>query len=104
MQLFLAQHSLEVLIVTCGSLGALALNNAGECFEVAPTGNLPVVDTVGAGDAFSAVLLLGMQLDWSLPVTMERAQTFASALVSQRGATVQDLSFYQTFIHAWNLI
>jgi len=103
MRLFLTQHDLDVLIVTCGSSGAMALNNAGAFFEVTPEGNLPIADTVGAGDAFSAVLLLGMQLDWPLPVTMERAQTFASALVSQRGATVQDLSFYQTFIHAWNL-
>ena len=103
MRLFLAQHSLEVLIVTCGSMGALALNNAGEFFEVSPTTNLPVVDTVGAGDAFSAVLLLGIQKGWSLSVTMDRAQTFASALVTQRGATVQDWAFYQPFIQDWNL-
>jgi fructokinase len=103
MRLFLAQHHLDVLIVTCGSSGAVALDNAGEFFEVAPAANLPIVDTVGAGDAFSAVLLLGIQQDWSLYVTMERAQSFASALVTQRGATVQDLSFYQTFISAWNL-
>jgi fructokinase len=103
MRLFLAQHDLDVLIVTCGSSGALALDNAGEFFEVVPAVNLPIVDTVGAGDAFSAVLLLGIQQDWSLSVTMERAQSFASVLVTQRGATVQDLSFYQTFISAWNL-
>jgi len=103
MRLFLTQHHLDVLIVTCGESGAMALNNAGEFFEVAPAVNLPIVDTVGAGDAFSAVLLLGIQQNWSLSVTMERAQSFASALVTRRGATVQDLSFYQTFISAWNL-
>ncbi len=103
MRLFLAQYSLDVLIVTCGSSGAMALNNVGEFIEVTPTGNLTIVDTVGAGDAFSAVLLLGMQRDWSLSVTMERAQAFASALVAQRGATVQDLGFYQAFISEWNL-
>jgi fructokinase len=81
----------------------MALNHAGEFFEVTPVGNLSMVDTVGAGDAFSAVLLLGIQQGWPLSVTMERAQAFASALVSQRGATVQDSSFYQTFIRAWNL-
>ena len=103
MQLFLNQHNLDVLIVTCGSSGAMALNNAGEFFEVDPAVNLPIVDTVGAGDAFSAVLLLGMQQGWSLPVTLDRAQAFASALVGQRGATVQDLNFYQPFMRAWNL-
>ena len=85
MRLFLAQHELEVLVVTCGSQGALAVSQAGEIIEVAPTADLAVVDTVGAGDAFAAVLLLGMQLNWPLQLTMERAQSFASALVTQRG-------------------
>lgn len=103
MRWFLTQHVLDVLIVTCGSSGAIALDNAGEFIEVIPAGNFSLVDTVGAGDAFSAVLLLGIQQDWSLSVAMERAQSFASALVTQRGATVKDLSFYQTFINGWNL-
>jgi fructokinase len=103
MRLLLAQHRLEVLVVTCGSQGALALSQAGETIAVAPTADLTVVDTVGAGDAFAAVLLLGMQHGWPLQLTMERAQSFASALVSQRGATVQDLNFYRPFIRAWNL-
>ena len=103
MQLFLTRHNLDVLIVTCGKSGAMALDNAGEFIEVTPANNLPIVDTVGAGDAFAAVLLLGMLLGWPLSETMERAQAFASALVSQRGATVQNSSFYQTFLHAWNL-
>lgn len=103
MHLFLAQHQLEVLVVTCGSQGAMAINHAGEFIEVAPMADLVVVDTVGAGDAFAAVLLLGMQHGWSLQLTMERAQSFASALVTQRGATVQDMSFYRPFIIAWDL-
>jgi fructokinase len=103
MRLFLAQHQLEVLVVTCGSQGAMAINRAGEFIEVAPTADLSIVDTVGAGDGFAAVLLLGMEHGWSLQLTMERAQSFSSALVTQRGATVQDLSFYRPFIRAWNL-
>jgi len=103
MRLFLNQHQLEVLVVTCGSLGAKAITQTDEFIDVAPTADLAVIDTVGAGDAFAAVLLLGMQHNWPLQLTMERAQAFASALVGQRGATVQDLSFYQPFIDAWNL-
>ena len=103
MRFFLTKHNLDVLIVTCGSSGAMALTNAGEFLEVTPTGNISIVDTVGAGDAFSTILLIGMRQDWPLSVALERAQSFASALVKQRGATVKDLSFYQTFIDAWAL-
>jgi len=103
MRLFLARHGLEVLVVTCGSQGALAINHAGEFIEVVPVDDLAIVDTVGAGDAFAAVLLLGMQHGWPVQLTMKRAQSFASALVTKRGATVQDLSFYRPFIDAWNL-
>jgi fructokinase len=103
MRLFLKKHNLDVLIVTCGSSGAMALTNAGEFLEVTPTGDISIVDTVGAGDAFSAVQLLGIRQDWPLSLTLERAQAFASALVTQRGATVKDLSFYQAFIDAWAL-
>jgi len=103
MRWFLARHGLEVLVVTCGSRGALAVSQAGEFIEVVPVDDLAIADTVGAGDAFAAVLLLGMQHGWPLQLTMERAQSFASALVTKRGATVQDLSFYRPFIDAWNL-
>jgi len=101
MTLFLARHHLEVLIVTCGEQGAAAMSQSGEFVAVKPRGVLPIVDTVGAGDAFAAVLLLGLQRGWSLQLTMARAQDFASALVTQRGAIVQDLGFYQPFIDAW---
>ncbi len=103
MQRFLTQHNLEVLVVTCGHLGAKALSQTGEFIEVFPSDQLSVVDTVGAGDAFSTVLLLGLRLGWSLSVTMNRAQAFASASVTQQGAIVQNVNFYQPFITEWQL-
>ncbi|GAB6139295.1 carbohydrate kinase [Methylosoma difficile] len=103
MQQLLADYQLDTLVVTCGSQGAWALTAAGECQHIAPAANLLVVDTVGAGDAFAAVLLLGIQRQWLLPLTLQRAQDFASALVGKRGATVQDADFYQPFIDAWQL-
>lgn len=103
MAVFLARHDLQVLIVTCGEQGAVALSQSGEFVTVQPETQLSVVDTVGAGDAFAAVVLLGLQRGWTLAVTMDRAQSFASALVAQRGATVQSLAFYQPFVEAWQL-
>ena len=101
MQEVLSLYNLETLIVTSGEQGASALSNTGEFVEVKPAGDFNVVDTVGAGDAFAAVLLLGLLNDWPLLLTMTRAQSFASASVTQRGATFKDLGFYHPFIEAW---
>ena len=103
MRVFLEKYGLTGLVVTCGNQGALAIGADGEEVAITPIEALTVVDTVGAGDAFSSVLLLGIKQEWPLRLTMERAQEFASALVGQRGATVQNPDFYQSFIQSWAL-
>jgi fructokinase len=100
---FLQQHGLKNLLLTLGEQGALFLNNEGEFFSVVPVNSVQIVDSVGAGDAFSAVALLGIQLNWPVPVILQRAQDFASALLGQRGATVQNQQFYEKFRLAWDL-
>jgi fructokinase len=101
MKVFRQAHDLEGLIVTCGKQGALAVNMTGEQASVTPVSTVPVSDTVGAGDAFATVVMLGIYLGWPLQLSMERAQTFASAIVGQQGAIVQDAGFYQPFIQSW---
>jgi fructokinase len=103
MKNFLIQYRLEGIIVTCGAEGALAFNNTNDFFSVSPSTSGNLVDTVGAGDAFSAVFLLGLNLGWPLEETMGRAQLFASAMTRQKGATVNDLNFYKPFMTAWNI-
>lgn len=103
MENFLTRYNLDGIILTCGEQGALALNNAGEFISVKPSTTTHVVDTVGAGDAFSAICLLGLNLGLPLAETMERAQSFATAITNQQGATVNDLNFYQAFIKSWEL-
>jgi len=98
---FLSDNGLETLIVTRGGRGAQALSAGGEQASVAPAAQVEVVDTVGAGDAFASVFLLGLLRDWSLRVTLERAQELAAAIVGVRGATVQDRGFYAPFAARW---
>ena len=98
---FYELFDLETLVVTRGEKGAVACDRR-QCFmSVKPLENLAVVDTVGAGDAFAALLLMGLNQEWSLEDTLERAQEFACALVGKRGATVDDKVFYRTFIEKW---
>ncbi len=101
---FLSLHNLTGVIVTRGSRGATALTATGEIAEATPDKEIRVVDTVGAGDAFASVLILGICHGWSLSLMMERAQSFASHIVGRQGATVDDMSFYQPMIQSWNLM
>ncbi|MDH3559780.1 MAG: carbohydrate kinase [Gammaproteobacteria bacterium] len=94
----------ELLIVTRGAAGAVVLASGGEEFRVVPQNQSMVIDTVGAGDAFTSVVTLGLLRGWSVPLMLERAQAFASAITGIRGATCNDPGFYQTFIDNWKLI
>ena len=100
---FVAEYDLKGLVLTCGAQGAKFVSRAGHCLAVRPQPNLEVIDTVGAGDAFAAVTILGLLQDWPMDVTLTRAQAFASQLVCRRGATVRDPDFYQPFVRAWGL-
>ena len=102
MQAFYKQFELETLVVTCGEQGAIAINQHG-IISVTPAVNIELIDTVGAGDAFSSVLILGMIKNWSLKLALTRAQDFASAIVGQRGATANDWALYHSFCKSWNL-
>ena len=96
-----SRFGVERLYVTRGAQGAVAFTAEGGREIVRPTGVVEVVDTVGAGDAFSAVLILARLRKWPLERALERAQAFAAAIVGVRGATVADRSFYEQFLRAW---
>jgi fructokinase len=97
----LAENNLELLIVTEGEAGALVVTPQGEQDRITPENKTAVVDTVGAGDAFTSVLLLGQIKKWSTKASLKRAQDFASEVVVHRGATISDLDIYKGFSEAW---
>lgn len=100
---FLAYHNLQGLVLTHGAKGAEVITADGNRVKTQPAKNISVVDTVGAGDAFASIIILGLSREWSQDLMIHRAQAFASALVGHRGATVNDASFYRSFIDDWNL-
>lgn len=99
----MSRHDLAGLLVTLGREGALGFAGDNPPVRVAPAGALEVVDTVGAGDAFAAVSILGIVYGWPLDKTLERAQLFASRVVGQRGATAANPELYAPFIDQWGL-
>lgn len=100
-RLLLAGHGLQGVLLTQGKAGATVLTAGGGSHGVQPGKAIDVVDTVGAGDAFTAVFCIGQSRGWALSLTLERAQEFASAIVGVRGATVADQAFYNHFLAAW---
>jgi len=90
-----------LVILTCGSAGAWIVSAASESLRVSPEQQVAAVDSVGAGDAFASVMLLGRLRGWAPEVSARRAQDFAAALVGMRGATTIDRAFYTTFISRW---
>jgi fructokinase len=100
---FLQHYQLRGLLVTHGARGAELLLANGERLQVAPLPGIEVIDTVGAGDAFASVMLLGLLRGWDMPLTLQRAQAFAAAIVGQRGATVAEPEFYRGFSRQWHL-
>ena len=102
MQSFCAQFDLETLVVTRGEKGSVACDKRQHFVAIKPPASNAVIDTVGAGDAFAALLLVGLSTQWPLEATLERAQAFACALVGRRGATVADREFYRAFSEQWS--
>lgn len=93
----------SLFIITLGGKGAIALDHNGNQESISPAEQHQVIDTVGAGDAFTSVILLGILKGWPLTVMLERAQSFASAITGIRGATSTDMDFYDSFLSAWQL-
>lgn len=102
MQLLQERCGFELLVVTRGAAGALVRASSGEQSGVVPQGGGTVMDTVGAGDAFTSVVMLGLLQGWAVPLMLERAQAFASAITGIRGATCNDPGFYRKFLADWN--
>ena len=103
LQSIMARYGLSAIILTQGAEGACMQTFKGEFLAVKPQQQSNITDTVGAGDAFAAVCLLGLIHEWPLGLMLERAQAFASALLAQRGAIVRQTDFYQNFIRQWQL-
>ncbi|MDX2505155.1 MAG: carbohydrate kinase [Gammaproteobacteria bacterium] len=97
----LSLEAMQLLIVTMGEQGAMAITRQGDIEKVVPEHVAATGDVVGAGDAFSSIIILGIYQQWPLATTLHRAQEFASKIVAIQGATTQNKHFYQTLTDAW---
>jgi fructokinase len=96
---------LRALYVTRGAKGAWAAFRSGDGVRFAEASasspEEPVVDTVGAGDAFTSVVLIGLVRGWTPEESLRRGVAFAGAVTRIAGATPKDGSFYDPFLSEW---
>lgn len=98
----LQMFALEALIVTLGHRGSVYFGADGGMLVHRDNPVPPfVLDTVGAGDGFSAIFLLGRARGWPLELTLARANEFAGVLCSIAGAVPRDMGFYDKWVARW---
>jgi len=98
------EHGLSEVVLTRSAAGAVSIRDGAEPVARAATDPPETfVDAVGAGDAFTAVIIVGFLLEWPPALRMERAVRFASSLCGLRGAVTTDRGWYGRFIAEWGM-
>lgn len=98
----LKKYQLKNVLVTHGAAGCWWLNGQDEIKRIGPaTPENAFVDSVGAGDAYSAVAILGMLRGWKPEIILQRASQFAAAICTVRGAVPPEKNFYTPFLETW---
>lgn len=103
----LSRYEIGVAFVTRGERGAFFARRRESGFEVEEVTGVALgpelVDTVGAGDGFAAVAILGTLRGWQPALTLVRADSFARALCCMPGAVPAAPAFYEGFRNEWGL-
>jgi fructokinase len=89
-------HSIGTVSLTKGELGSELFTNQG-CISSEPAEAIKVVDSVGAGDAYAAMLVAGLLKKWQPEKILERTSLFASRICEIKGAIPGSASFYEPF-------
>jgi fructokinase len=82
---FLKIYDLEIIALTKGKEGSALYTKSTNSFMKSP--EVQVVDTVGAGDAFTAAMCHGLLRKFPLNTIHENATRIAAFVCSQKGAT-----------------
>jgi fructokinase len=80
-----AQYGVQTICVTLGAEGCAVLQSG--VFHRFPGFRVHVADTVGAGDAFAAGFLHGLQAEWAIERTASFANALGAVVASRPGAT-----------------
>lgn len=90
-----ADFKIDNVLLTGGEQGAVIHGDQGCASKIPAPSPGQLIDTVGAGDGFTAMTLHGILNNYSLDRIIEMASSFAAKICQIRGATSEDSNFYQ---------
>lgn len=98
----MARFGIGRTFLTLGPGGHAVFDADGGLVARGPAEPVTLRDTVGAGDAFVSVVLLGQLRGWPLAPTLRRAAAFAAAVCGIAGAVSTEAAFYARWRRAWS--
>ena len=94
------RYQLKAIFVTDGENGSYCWQDGAVNYQAALK-HQTFKDSVGAGDAFTSVCILGLLNGWPMKLSLARAAAFAAAICGERGALPRDEALYQTISAGW---
>ncbi len=91
------KFNIELLCVTLGEEGASLYNGIDSCYYSVKINDNEIADTIGAGDAYAAILCIGYLNKWEIKKINRMACEFASEIVKIKGALPGDDLIYSEF-------
>jgi fructokinase len=90
------EYALNTVSLTKGSAGSELFTSRGSSFASTAEA-VKVIDSVGAGDAYAAMMAAGILKKWQPPEILRQAARFASRVCEIKGAIPESASFYEPF-------
>ncbi len=94
----LVRYDIKMLSLTRGGNGS-ELFTVDQHYRIKSSPLEHIADTVGAGDAYTAVLSIGYMNNWPPERILDQATDFAARICRQKGAIPADPKFYNPMIN-----
>lgn len=95
----MTRWEIQHLILTLGDRGSAFFTATRDVCCQADSSPVTVMDTVGAGDAYSAMAVACILKNYPISTTIELASAFAAQICSIKGALPSSDDVYKAFIH-----
>ena len=89
-------YGLDMISLTRGGAGSALYTKEGY-YSIAPEKKVEIVDTVGAGDGYTAILAAGYLQGWTPEKILEAGTEFAGRICEIEGALPAARDFYTDF-------